>query len=35
MYSCLNITYHYFKENKVTERKYTKCIYVNYNEKIY
>lgn len=31
MYSCLNITYHYFKKNKVTQRQYTKYIYVNYN----
>lgn len=31
MYSCLNITYHYFKKSKVTRRKYIKNIYVNYN----
>lgn len=31
MYSYLNITYHYFMKNKMTRRKYTKYIYVNYN----
>lgn len=31
MYSCLNITYHYFMKNKVTQRKSIKYIYVNYN----